>query len=82
MPHTTCGLLTAIRSHEISSPSVDASLKTGRPNACNQCHLDKTLKWTAEHLREWHDIAIPEIPAEHNTIAASLVWLLKGDAGQ
>jgi hypothetical protein len=82
MPHTTYGLLTAIRSHEISSPSVDASLKTGRPNACNQCHLDKTLKWTAEHLRDWHEIPIPEIPDEHTTIAASVLWLLKGDAGQ
>src|SRR5262249_37039935 len=40
MPHTTYGLLKTIRSHQISSPSVQASLDTGRPNACNLCHLD------------------------------------------
>ena len=82
MPHTTYGLLKAIRSHEVSSPSVSASLETGRPNACNQCHLDQTLEWTATHLRDWHDIPVPEIPDEHRRIAASIVWLLKGDAGQ
>lgn len=82
MPHTAYGLLKAIRSHEISSPSVAASLDSGRPNACNQCHLDKTLQWTADLLNEWHDIPVPEIPEEHRTIAASIVWALKGDAGQ
>jgi hypothetical protein len=47
MPYTTYGLLKTIRSHQISSPSVAASLQTGRPNACNLCHLDRTLAWTA-----------------------------------
>ena len=41
MSHTAYGLLKAIRSHHISSPSVASSVQTGRPNACNQCHLDK-----------------------------------------
>jgi formate-dependent nitrite reductase cytochrome c552 subunit len=47
MPYTSYGLLKALRSHQISSPSVTASVQTGRPNACNACHLDKTLGWTA-----------------------------------
>ena len=41
MPHTTYGLLKAIRSHTIDSPNVAVDLETGRPNACNLCHLDK-----------------------------------------
>src|SRR5262249_9552034 len=41
MPYTTYGLLRALRSHQISSPTVQASVDTGRPNACNLCHLDK-----------------------------------------
>jgi predicted CXXCH cytochrome family protein len=53
MPHTTYGLLKAIRSHQVSSPLVKATVDTGRPNACNQCHLDKSLGWTQEHLAEW-----------------------------
>ena len=50
MPFTTYGLLKTIRSHQISNPSVQATLETGRPNACNLCHLDKTLEWTANAL--------------------------------
>jgi hypothetical protein len=83
MPHTSYGLLKAIRSHTISSPSVQESLAYGRPNACNQCHLDQTLAWTANQLDDWYDIKRPaEIPTEHTTYAAMAVWGLSGDAGQ
>ena len=82
MPHTTYGLLKAIRSHQVSSPSVTASLKTGRPNACNQCHLDKPLGWTAEYLTQWYGTAKPRLSEDEQAIAASLLWLLRGDAGQ
>ncbi len=83
MPHTTYGLLKTIRSHQISSPSVQASLDTGRPNACNLCHLDKTLSWTAEHLEQWYTIPRPQALGEDDrSVAASVVWLLRGDAGK
>ncbi len=82
MPHTTYGLLKAIRSHTIDSPSVSSNLDTGRPNACNLCHLDKTLEWTAGHLADWYQHEEPELASEHKSTAASLNWLLKGDAGQ
>jgi hypothetical protein len=82
MPYTTYGLLRALRSHQISSPTVRASVETGRPNACNLCHLDKTLSWTSQHLSDWYQT--PKVPLNHDeeTVAASLLWLLKGDAGQ
>jgi hypothetical protein len=82
MPHTTYGLLKTIRSHQISSPSVQASLDTGRPNACNLCHLDKTNQWTAEYLERWYNTPPPSMAEDDRTVAASLVSLLKGDAGQ
>lgn len=82
MPHTTYGLMKAIRSHEISSPDVNVNLATGRPNACNQCHLDKTLAWSAEHLSQWYGIDAPELTDDQSTISASVLWLLRGDAGQ
>jgi len=83
MPHTTYGLLKAIHSHQIDSPTVQASLTTGRPNACNQCHLDKTLYWASQYLHEWYAIPKPEqLSADQQSVAASLLWLLKGDAGQ
>lgn len=81
MPHTTYGLLKAIRSHKISSPSVQESLENGRPNACNQCHLDKSLMWTGEHLQAWYNIEPPELNSDEQHLAASILWTLKGDAG-
>jgi hypothetical protein len=82
MPHTTYGLLKTIRSHQISSPSVQTTIDTGRPNACNLCHLDKTLGWTADRLAEWYGISRPAIGDDEASVAASVLWLLKGDAGQ
>jgi predicted CXXCH cytochrome family protein len=82
MPHTTYGLLKAIRSHTINSPSVQSSLDTGRPNACNLCHLDKSLGWTAARLNEWHRQPVPLMSADQSNVSAAATWLLKGDAGQ
>jgi len=54
MPHTVYGLLKGIRNHRIDSPRVTG--KTGgdeRPNACNLCHVDRSLAWTAQQLASW-----------------------------
>ena len=40
---------------------MDVELETGRPNACNLCHLDRTLAWTAKHLEGWYGFAPPEL---------------------
>ncbi|MCC9600439.1 C cytochrome precursor [Stieleria sp. JC731] len=80
MPHTTYGLLKGIRSHTISSPDVGRDRDANRPNACNQCHLDKTLQWSAEHLHRWYDIAAPMLEPREKDVAASLLWLLNGNA--
>ncbi len=82
MPFTTYGLLGAVRSHQVDSPDVAASLETGRPNACNQCHLDQTLGWAAEHLERWWQTPQPELSDEERSVAAAVLWLLRGDAGQ
>lgn len=82
MPYTTYGLLKGIRSHHIDSPTVTASLRTGRPNACNQCHLDRPLGWTAERLSQWYGIESGAIPAQHREHSAAAIWALSGDAGQ
>jgi hypothetical protein len=83
-PYTTYGLLKAIRSHQVSSPSVQESVEAGRPNACNLCHLDRTLEWTAKQLRERHGVAEADLPLteDQRTVAASILWALQGDAGQ
>ena len=82
MPHTTYALFRAIRSHQISSPSLAGSVRYGVPNACNLCHLDKTLEWTQEHLAESY--GTPDLPLtqEQKTVSAAILWLLKGHAAQ
>ena len=82
MPYSTYGLLKAIRSHQISNPTVAESTDFGRPNACNQCHLDKTLDWTANYLEKWYQVPKPQLSSDEKSVAASLLWLLRGDAGQ
>ncbi len=82
MPYTTYGLLKALRSHQISSPNVRTSVKTGRPDACNICHLDKTFDWTAQNLSVWYKTPPVKLTDENKSVAASILWALKGDAGQ
>ncbi|MFO0790989.1 MAG: cytochrome c3 family protein [Pirellulales bacterium] len=82
MPRTTYALFTAIRSHQIASPDLLGSVQHGVPNACNLCHLDQTLGWTQDHLAEWFAYQRSELSVEQRQIAASLVWMLKGDAAQ
>ncbi len=82
MPNTTFGLLHAMRSHQVSSPTVHESIAYGRPNACNLCHLDRTLAWTAEKLHQWYNQPVPTLSQDDQSIAAAVQWLVKGDAGQ
>ena len=82
MPHTTYGLLGAIRSHQIDSPNVTTQLNTGRPNACNLCHLDRTLGWTSNHLAEWYGHPEMQLDNDEKSISSILKMLLQGDAGQ
>ena len=81
MPYTGYGLLKTVRSHTISSPTAAETAELGRPNACNLCHLDKTLAWTADRLLEWYGTPTPTLSDDERTVAASLLWILQGDAG-
>jgi predicted CXXCH cytochrome family protein len=80
MPHTTYGLFVAMRSHRIDSPSAESSLRSGRPNACNLCHLDRGLAWTAKYLAEWYGAETPS--QESPDVPAGALWALSGDAAQ
>ncbi len=82
LPHTTYGVLSAIRSHQVSSPRVAEHLATGRPNACNLCHLDKPLAWTADHLTKWYRQPLPELNETRRTVAEAVRLAFAGDAGQ
>jgi hypothetical protein len=80
MPFTSYALLKGIRGHRVTVPSVDLSSTYQKPNACNQCHLDQTLAWTAEHLEKRYQIQSEPLSEEHHQTAASILWLTHGDA--
>ncbi|MBH56853.1 MAG: hypothetical protein CMJ82_06670 [Planctomycetaceae bacterium] len=82
MPHTSYALMRGIRSHRIDSPKIRSSQKNEKPNACNLCHLDKTLQWTADNLTQWYGHPTIKLNDQNQNVAASLVWLLQGNAVQ
>jgi hypothetical protein len=78
MPKTSFALLSAVRSHRIDSPNAAATLASGKPNACNLCHLDRTLAWTSEQLATWYGQPRPTLP--RSELAVGLRDGLAGDA--
>jgi predicted CXXCH cytochrome family protein len=52
MPRISQGLDQIVRSHRISSPSDRIMLSSEQPNACNLCHLDKSIAWTVGELNK------------------------------
>ncbi len=82
MPRTSYALLSATRSHRISSPSARRTSETGEPNACNLCHLDRSLAWTAEWLSRWYGTDALDWPAgdPRKDVAEGVRSALVGDA--
>ncbi|MEN8155860.1 MAG: tetratricopeptide repeat protein [Bacteroidota bacterium] len=42
------------RDHSIRIPRPDLSEKLGTPNACNQCHTDRSTQWATRYMKEWY----------------------------
>lgn len=82
MPHTSYALFSAIRNHTITSPNIRNSVQHGVPNACNLCHLDKTLDWTQNNLSKWFAQPKLELSEDEKRTSAAVLWTLKGHAAQ
>jgi predicted CXXCH cytochrome family protein len=41
------------RDHSMRIPRPDLSVALGTPNACNQCHADKSAQWAADAVTKW-----------------------------
>jgi len=54
MPTRTYMMVDVRRDHSIRVPRPDLSTKLGTPNACNQCHIDKTARWASDALSRWY----------------------------
>jgi len=50
MPRIVQGVSAFVRTHRISSPADPTMLGPGGVNACNLCHLDRSVAWTVAQL--------------------------------
>ena len=54
MPSIVYGVMSAHRTHDITNPRPDETIRFNKPNACNQCHLDWSVnRAIAESQRLW-----------------------------
>jgi len=54
MPARTYMVVDRRHDHSFRIPRPDLSAKLGTPNACNDCHADKTAQWAAAAVERWH----------------------------
>jgi predicted CXXCH cytochrome family protein len=54
MPVSTYMVVDKRHDHSLRIPRPDLSVKLGTPNACNNCHADKSAEWAADAIERWH----------------------------
>jgi predicted CXXCH cytochrome family protein len=54
MPTRTYMVVDPRHDHSLRIPRPDLSAKLGTPNACNDCHIDKSADWAASAIERWH----------------------------
>ena len=53
MPTRTYMVIDVRRDHAIRIPRPDLSVATNSPNACNNCHTDRSAQWAADQVAAW-----------------------------
>jgi predicted CXXCH cytochrome family protein len=54
MPVHTYMVIDKRHDHSLRIPRPDLSAKLGTPNACNDCHADKSAQWADDAIERWH----------------------------
>ncbi|HUS27266.1 MAG TPA: hypothetical protein VMZ53_02120, partial [Kofleriaceae bacterium] len=77
MPKIVMGIDRFVRTHRISSPTNPQLLAEGSPNACNVCHLDRSIDWTLDELdRGWDTKLAKRVSTKvYRDNAVGEVWL-------
>jgi hypothetical protein len=52
MPRQVIGLDGLVRTHRVGMPVEESMVANGVANACNLCHLDRSVRWTLEELEQ------------------------------
>jgi predicted CXXCH cytochrome family protein len=78
MPARTYMVVDRRHDHSFRVPRPDLSAQLGTPNACNDCHGDKTAEWAASAIERWHE---PNRKGLQNYAEAfHAAWAGRGDA--
>ena len=79
MPRITEGLVSIIRTHTIFSPTNTAMIEANEPNACNLCHVEKSINWTLNYLKEWYGTELQEkqLPKYSNRDGSAAIGWMK-----
>lgn len=54
MPAKTYMVVDPRHDHSLRIPRPDQSVAIGTPNACNNCHGDRSTEWAAGHFTKWY----------------------------
>jgi tetratricopeptide (TPR) repeat protein len=54
MPTRNYMIVDTRHDHSFRIPRPDLSVKLGTPNACNDCHKDKSFEWSAAAIERWY----------------------------
>jgi predicted CXXCH cytochrome family protein len=86
MPKAVYGILEIHRSHRIEVPDPARDAEFARPNACTNCHSDRSALWAAEAARRWWGEAfrLPQFRGDGAPVdmSAATAALLGGDVVQ
>jgi predicted CXXCH cytochrome family protein len=52
MPEVVYGVMDFHKSHQISNPKPELTATKAVPNACNQCHVEKSVNWAIEKTKQ------------------------------
>jgi hypothetical protein len=75
MPRVVMGIDRFVRTHRISSPTDAQMIAAAAPNACNLCHLDHTIGWTLDALRDRFGVTRAPRTDAYGDEAVGDVWL-------
>jgi hypothetical protein len=75
MPRVVMGIDRYVRTHRIGSPTSAKLIADAAPNACNLCHLDRTIEWTLAELRASWDVALSPLVDAYRGDNVGDVWL-------
>ena len=79
MPDRTYMVIDRRHDHSFRIPRPDLSTKVATPNACNDCHTDRTAEWAAAAIDRWHG---PNRKGFQNFAEAfHAAWESQSDAG-